>query len=237
MRGSGDGLLPAPTKPVTPGRVADHVPAVVVEVAPDQQVARGTSSSGRRPSCRCLISTTSSSGMTTSWIRSSMFMERVRASRFWLDLVLVARLGVEHVPLAGTVVGALDLRAPRRGRSSSSMDLAGVGVDAGCSRRARPSSAGGRRPAASSATASASRRVGGASGASAAAPSAPGPRSSAGVVDGSWGFVQAHGGSLGDVVAAGRHWLTIQRIDLLKTQSRPTMSAVSTMIAMNTMIE
>ena len=39
-------------------------------------------------------------GMTTSWMRSSMFIEEVRAFEVRLDLLLVARLGVDDVPLA-----------------------------------------------------------------------------------------------------------------------------------------
>ena len=82
-RGSGEGLAPWPTKPVTPGVL--------------RMTYQLSSSSARRTSREpgniffwtttflpALNSTTSSMGMTTSWIRSSMFMEEVRASRFCL---------------------------------------------------------------------------------------------------------------------------------------------------------
>ena len=88
-------------------RVADHVPGVVVEVAAHQQVAREDLLLDDDCFLPFLNSTTSSIGMTTSWMLLLHVHRGDAGLEVLLDLLLVARLRVDHEPPAGPVVGAL----------------------------------------------------------------------------------------------------------------------------------
>ena len=83
--GQRGGLVALADEPGDTGCVADHVPRVVIELAAHEQVA-GEHLAGDDDLAAPLNSTTSSTGMTTSWMRPSMFIEPMRASRFWRTL-------------------------------------------------------------------------------------------------------------------------------------------------------
>ena len=107
--GSGDGLAPWPTKPVTPGRVADDVPGVVVEVAAHEQVA------GEHllldDDLLAVLELDDVLHRDDDLVDALLHVHRGDAGlEVLLDLLLVARLGVDHEPAARAVVGALDGR-------------------------------------------------------------------------------------------------------------------------------
>ena len=145
------GLAPWPTKPVTPGRVADDVPGVVVEVAAHEQVA------GEHllldDDLLAVLELDDVLHRDDDLVDALLHVHGGDAGlEVLLDLLLVARLRVHDVPLAGPVVRALDGR-----RSSSALVLVEqlVGVD-------RRLAVGDRRSA-SSAPARRRRRVVGSS--------------------------------------------------------------------------
>ena len=187
MRGSGDGLVPWPTKPVTPGVLRMTYQRVVVEVAAHQQVA------GEHllldDDLLAVLELDDVFHRDDDLVDALLHVHgRGAGLEVLLDLLLVARLGVDHVPLARPVVGALDRR--RLGEQVVLVEdrrSASLGVD--CVRRLRLVGVG----------------LGGVGvvGVGVGAPSVGGRRRRRVVV----------GVVVGDRRSTSGHWLTIQRTD------------------------
>ena len=104
-RRSGDGLEPASDEPGDARRVANDVPGIVVDLAANQQVA------GEHLLLDDLLAVVLELDHILDGDRhlvdATLHVHRVDAGlEVLLDLVLVARLGVDDIPLAGPVVGA-----------------------------------------------------------------------------------------------------------------------------------
>ena len=105
--------MPWPTKPVTPGRVADHVPGVVVEVAAHEQIAREHLLLD--DDLLAVLELDDVFHGDDDLVDAALHVHgRGAGLEVLLDLLLVARLRVHHEPLAGPVGRAVARRSLAR---------------------------------------------------------------------------------------------------------------------------
>ena len=128
---SGDGREVAPTNPVTPGRVADRAPRLVVEIHPDQDVAR--EDLALHLLALAVLDLDDLFGRHLDLEDVVLHVQGLDAAlEVGLHLVLVAGVGVHDVPVAelGAQLACAAPRPgprPRRRLAGSSARLVGLG--------------------------------------------------------------------------------------------------------------